>query len=367
MLFDLDLLDLMFFSDGEEEGTDEPKAPEAPSDDDPMESAFDSKDTAIFGSSIDEDGPEDLTQQFITGEDQSPFDPLTEEDDKEPAPEPGKVSEPDAPEPPFRVLNYGGREVPIQSEADYDRLAAAGIEAEYIKRNVAPYAPYIVALERNPDLAREVENFILARLGSPQGQNPQEPPAPQDSDVEPEQDDDETFDEYEARLEKWREEKNARLIEQRVNDALSQRDRQAYEAQMTRVREQVVQHVNADPNRDQVMAVINSQPDSIKSAVFNDPRAFMMFYDQVCRIQGREGHFGAPVPGAEQTNQKGGDAVSKPNKGGRTVVKSKQQVPFAERGGVSSSARAASGLPDFKRMSEAEFDKIYSRVKSAGM
>ena len=127
-------------------------------------------------------------------DDSSPFDkdkPEPDEPETSNAPAP---SPPPAPAP-FRVLKYGGREIPISSQEEYDRIAMAGIEAEHLKAQVTPYAPYIVALQQDPEFERHIASLIEARR---RGEVPTEQPKAEELDQEPEQGDDETFDEYEG-------------------------------------------------------------------------------------------------------------------------------------------------------------------------
>jgi len=356
-------MNLEFFSDtGEGEGTpaEDVKVEEKEElDENVLFSEFDRKSPLMHGGMVDED-EDPVPMNF--DDDSSPFDkdkPEPDEPETSNAPAP---SPPPAPAP-FRVLKYGGREVPISSQEEYDRIAMAGMEAEHLKAQVAPYAPYIVALQQDPEFERHIASLIEARR---RGEVPTEQPKAEELDQEPEQGDDETFDEYEKRLGKWREDRQAKLIEQNVNRVLQQKEQAVSMARMRELQAQLVNHVKEDPYAYQVMSVVYSKefPKSIRDAMDRDPETFMKMYDSIARSQGREGHFGAPSISWGGNVQKGGDTVAG-NSDGRTVLK--RQVPFAEKGGVGTTSRSGSGLPDFKNMSDKDFEKVLAKVRSNGM
>lgn len=364
-------MNLEFFSDtGEGEGTpaEDVKVEEKEElDENVLFSEFDRKSPLIHGGMVDED-EDPVPMNF--DDDSSPFDkdkPEPDEPETSNAPAP---SPPPAPAP-FRVLKYGGREIPVASQEEYDRFATAGLEAAALRQQIAPYVPYLIEVERDPELAQQVVSMIEARR---RGAVPTTQPVAEEP--EPEQGDDETFDDYEKRLKAWNAQRQAKLVEENVRRVLEQREADARNQRMTAMKQEVARLAMADPRLNEVLPILANYPKPLQEAMNSDPATFMVEYDKACRLLGREGYFGAPimpnlpssVPGNQNPApqpQKGGDTVNSAP-GGRTVLKGRS-VPFAEKGGVGTTSRSGSGLPDFKNMSDKDFEKVLAKVRSNGM
>lgn len=318
----MEIFNLQFFADTGEEGGAEGQ-PEGIKTDDEIDaesnSVFDKKSNLLQGGTfIDEDIPDG--------------------GDPDPAPEPEPEPEPVRVEPQVR-------------QEDVEAL-----------RRLSPYAPFIGEIENDPDLARSVQDLIIARR---RGGVPVEEPKAEDNKP-PEQGDDESYDAYEERMEVWRKEQQQKLVDRRIHETLSLKEQERITAIHREAQQKVVEYTRADPRYQEVIDVVTAPafPEPLRLAMDQDPRTFMMVYDTICNFQGRPGHFGAPVG-----NFTGGGApVSNgaTQQGGRTVVKERKPVPYAERGSATPEKRGGSGLPDFKSMSEAEFDAALERTRRKG-
>ena len=266
---------------------------------------------------------------------------------------------------PFRVLKGPAGEIPIATQEEYDRMAAAGLESAELQRRLTPYAPFIGEIESDPELARSVIELINARK---RGGAPVEEPKPED-DAPPEQGDDESYDAYEGRMEAWRKEQQQKLVDRRIQETLSLQEKQKQAAIQMEMQQKVVEYTKADPRYREILDVVTSPafPKPLRQAMDQDPRTFMMVYDTLCNFQGRPGHFGAPVGGFGAGGAAGGGApVSNGGAQGRTVIKERKTVPFAERGTATPEQRGGSGLPDYKTMTEAEFEAALERNRTRG-
>ena len=267
---------------------------------------------------------------------------------------------------PFKVLKIGGREVPIPTESDYERMAAAGVQSEVMRRQLAPFIPIIGAMERDPELARKVGEIISAQQ---RGDVPTQEPKAEEEPPEPVQNDDESFDAFEKRKADWLEDRQKRLVDRRIRETFETQERTTRQARLGEFQRSVVEHVQQDPHKDEVLEVLMgpSIPQSLRAAIDNDPSAFMVVYDTVSRLQGREGYFGAPAFGGvnSATMQQQGKTPPATPGSGRTTLKGKKPVPFSERPGATSGS-GGGGLPDFKGMSDAEFGAFAERQKLKG-
>lgn len=273
--------------------------------------------------------------------------------------------EPEVQAKPFRVLKGPAGEIPIATQEEYDRMAAAGIESAELQRRLNPYAPFIGELESDPELAQSVINLIAARK---RGGAPITEPEPE-NDTPPEQGDDESYDAYEGRMETWRKDQQQKLVDRRIMETLSLQEQQKQRAVHMEMQQKVVDFTRTDPGYQQILDVVTSPafPEPLRQAMDQDPRTFMMVYDTLCNFQGRAGHFGAPVGGFGGQNKAGGAPMSSGDaQPGRTVIKERKAVPFTERGTATPEKRGGSGLPDYKTMTEAEFDAALERNRSKG-
>ena len=267
---------------------------------------------------------------------------------------------------PFKTLKIDGREVPIPTESDYERMAAAGVQSEVMRRQLAPFIPIIGAMERDPELARKVGEIISAQQ---RGDVPTQEPKAEEEPPEPVQNDDESFDAFEKRKADWLEDRQKRLVDRRIRETLETQERTTRQARLGEFQRSVVEHVQQDPHKGEVLDVLLSPsiPQAMRAAIDNDPATFMIVYDTVSRLQGREGYFGAPAFGGvnSATMQQQGKTPPATPGSGRTTLKEKKPVPFSERPGATSGS-GGGGLPDFKGMSDAEFGAFAERQKLKG-
>lgn len=267
---------------------------------------------------------------------------------------------------PFKTLKIDGREVPIPTESDYERMAAAGVQSEVMRRRLAPFVPIIGAMERDPELARKVGEIIAAQQ---RGDVPTQEPKAEEEPPEPVQGDDESFDAFEKRKADWQEDRQRRLVDRRIRETLETQERTTRQARLGEFQRSVVEHVQQDPHKGEVLDVLLSPsiPQAMRAAIDNDPATFMIVYDTVSRLQGREGYFGAPAFGGvnSATMQQQGKTPPTTPGNGRTTLKEKKPAPFSERPGATSGS-GGGGLPDFKGMSDAEFGAFAERQKLKG-
>ncbi|NCB17442.1 MAG: hypothetical protein EOM65_14870 [Synergistales bacterium] len=269
-------------------------------------------------------------------------------------------AEPVAAARPFRVLKADGREIPVSSEEELERLAVEGVQMGRVKDALNPYLPFLQAMQQDQQFAQKVGE-LMGRRGNVPTQEPS-PEAEAGDDPEPEQGERESYDEYEKRLDAWRQRQQEKVIERKVQHVLGAKEREVQSQRMQETRHKLVEYVNQDPQKDSVMGVVFSKafPQGIRDVMDRDPASFMLVYDALCMLQGRKGHFGAPLPGVgsggESPQQRSGGRV--PLKGG--------QAPFTERSGAASPQGGSKGIPDFKKMSDAEFDKAVSGLKQRG-
>lgn len=324
---------------------------------------FDRKSPLLGGGSYDpdEDDASDEDDQGgderVAGGEEAPSGEGKTEHEKQP---------PQQEQAPFKKLKIGGQEIPIPTESDYERMAAAGVQSEVMRRRLAPFIPIIGAMERDPELARKVGEIIAAQQ---RGDVPTQEPKAEEELPEPTQGDDESFDAFEKRKADWLEDRQKRLVDRRIRETLETQERATRQARLGEFQRSVVEHVQQDPHKDEVLEVLMgpSIPQSLLAAIDNDPSAFMVVYDTVSRLQGREGYFGAPAFGGvnSATMQQQGKTPPTTPGNGRTTLKEKKPVPFSERPGATSGS-GGGGLPDFKGMSDAEFGAFAERQKLKG-
>lgn len=362
-------LDILFFS-GEEPAPEPAKDEDRESIEREIYNTYNDKSPLMSGGRVDENEPEPQTEETAEDDGLTDFDRKPEwtrntdaDEGTAPLPPNEVPAEPLSAQPePFRVINYGGKQIPVSSQEEYDRIAMAGIEAEHLKAQVTPYAPYIVALQQDPEFERHIASLIEARR---RGEVPTEQPTAYEEDREPEQGDDETFDAYEKRVKEWNDQRQAKFVERNVRQVLERQAQNIQRQRLQATQQRLVEYTRNDPRMNEVLPALVNTPKALQDAMNQDPATFMVVYDTICRLQGREGYFGAPMLPGITTAQRGGDAV-KQTPDGRTVLK-ERSVPFAEKGGVGGTARRASGLPDVKNMSESEFDKLLAKARSNGL
>mgnify|MGYP000944195060 CR=1 FL=1 len=323
---------------------------------------FDRKSPLLGGGSYDPD-EDDAGEEG--DEDDRGGDGSTAGGEEAPSGETEPEKQPPQEQAPFKVLKIGGRDVPIPTESDYERMAAAGLQSEVMRRRLAPFVPIIGAMERDPELARKVGEIIAAQQ---RGDVPTQEPKAEEEPPEPVQKDDESFDAFEKRKADWREDRQRRLVDRRIRETLETQERATRQARLVEFQQNVVSHVQQDPHKDEVLEVLMGPmiPQSLRTAIDTDPAAFMVVYDTVSRLQGREGYFGAPaIGGVNVATTQQGKTTPATSGSGRTTLKEKKTVPFSERPGATNGG-GGSGLPDFKGMSDVEFDKYVEQQKNKG-
>ena len=304
---------------------------------------FDKKSPLLGGGHVDENEE----SPFDWGDD---GDPTGEED-----PDDGVEAHREA-EAVYKTLKVGNSEYKLKSEAELESLALRALQLGETEAKLQPYAGVIEAIERDSGLAGAVADAIRAyQAGVPLKQPQPQGADPVDPNKEPEQGDDEDYDDYEKRLNQWREDRNQRLIDQKIQAHFRQAQEQARAAQIQAANTQIINYVNADPDRDSVLAVIADPkfPDGLRRAMDYDGPTFMSVYDSIRRQQGKPPYFGAPPIW-------GNEAQSGVTKQGNMASPVKQ-TPFTESGRGTPQQANKGGvdkkLPDFKTMSDEEFRK----------
>ena len=338
--------------------------------DDVRFSDFDTKSPLMNGGSFDADeetaaplGRDDLEK------DESP----AAETDKEQTPKDAAPEEGPERKQPFRVLKSGGREIPVASEEELERLAVDGAQMQSVRDALNPYLPFLQAMRADPQFAQSVSDMMARRTAG----IPVKEPMPEEGkgtrdDPEPSQEENESYDAFEKRLAAWRERRREREIEKKIQTAFQQKEQREHTLRMRETQSKLVEYVNQDPRKEEILGAVFAPafPAGLRQAMNQDPAAFMVIYDALCMLQGRPGHFGAPLPGAvaprgttTQTQQVRQEAVGE--SAGRTTLKGRAPAPFTERGGVGAGVKTTA-LPDYKNMPEDEFDKFVSQTKAGG-
>lgn len=275
---------------------------------------------------------------------------------------------------PFRVLKAGGREIPVASEEELERLAAEGTQMQSVRDALNPYLPFLQAMRADPQFAQSVSDMMTRRTAGVPAKEPT-PEQPEPDDPEPSQGESESYDAYEKRLAAWRERRHEKDIEKKVQSAFQQKEQQEHALRMRETQTKLVEFVNQDPHKEQVLGAVFAPafPAGLRQAMNQDPAAFMVIYDALCMLQGRPGHFGAPLPGAvapqgampPQASVQGVQKGTGSEAMGRTTLKGRAPAPFVERGGVGA-GRTGAIHKDYKNMPDEEFDKVMTQVKTGG-
>lgn len=299
---------------------------------------FDKKSPLLSGGSYDDD------EQEVTDE-PSPEGPDTDE----PKPDTKAAPVDDKPAPgTYKVLRVGEHEYRFNSEKELEQMATRGLYLGDMESRLKPYSDVIAAVENDPALGNAIAETIRNYR---QGVPTQAPKPDADPDTEPEQGDDEDYDDYEKRLVKWREERTQRLIDQRIQETLQQRQTIARQSQISAANRQIINYVNADPERESVMAVIADPtfPAGLRQAMDYDGPTFMQVYDAIRKSQGKTGYFGAPdLPGFSPAQPR--MAAPRGKAAATPYTESARRAPQAttSKGGVGD-------IPDVKTMSDEQF------------
>lgn len=257
-------------------------------------SAFDEKSPLLFAGRDDDDEGEEETppvdESQAAGAEPPVDDPAT------PAEEPK----------PYRTLKYHGQEIPIETEDDLIRLASQGLDYTRKTQQLAPYRALIDRINSDPSLMEKV--VTLVQTGTLPAQQTVTPASRGPEPEEP--DEDETWDEFIERRNRWREAQNKALAQneeeifmQRFNAALEARQRQEESAHMAAL-------TMRDPYCRDVLSAFQEQlPPALLETMNNDPRTFRLVYDQMRVMLGQGPYFASlgrtpqtPVPPAQTTS-----------------------------------------------------------------
>lgn len=260
-------------------------------------SAFDEKSPLLFAGRDDDDEGEEEEEETppVDGSQAAGAEPPVD-DPATPAEEPK----------PYRTLKYHGQEIPIETEDDLIRLASQGLDYTRKTQQLAPYRALIDRINSDPSLMEKV--VTLVQTGTLPAQQTVTP-APRGPEPE-EPDEDETWDEFIERRNRWREAQNKALAQneeeifmQRFNAALEARQRQEESAHMAAL-------TMRDPYCRDVLSAFQEQlPPALLETMNNDPRTFRLVYDQMRAMLGQGPYFASlgrtpqtPVPPAQTTS-----------------------------------------------------------------
>lgn len=260
-------------------------------------SAFDEKSPLLFAGRDDDDEGEEEEEETppVDGSQAAGAEPPVD-DPATPAEEPK----------PYRTLKYHGQEIPIETEDDLIRLASQGLDYTRKTQQLAPYRALIDRINSDPSLMEKV--VTLVQTGTLPAQQTVTPASRGPEPEEP--DEDETWDEFIERRNRWREAQNKALAQneeeifmQRFNAALEARQRQEESAHMAAL-------TMRDPYCRDVLSAFQEQlPPALLETMNNDPRTFRLVYDQMRVMLGQGPYFASlgrtpqtPVPPAQTTS-----------------------------------------------------------------
>ena len=273
---------------------------------------------------------------------------------QEPTPE-GEQAQGQKSEPEQRhKLAYGGNEYNL-TDLEMSQLAQRGLEYSAIQSRLMPYAKTIQAIESDQNLAKLVVDTINGYMRGDRSGTPVVDP-----NAEPEIGDNEDWDDYEKRLNEWKEAKSQKIIDDRVAQNMAAMQERARQEQVLQANQKIIDYARADPEGQKVLAVIadSNFPAGLRQQMDYDGALFMSMYDTIRRNMGMTPYFGAPAMGAPAAQQQ------------QPKPKEQSRAPFAEsgraanpnsRGGVASET-----LPDFKTMSDDEFRRFKDSVLHQG-
>lgn len=192
---------------------------------------------------------------------------------------------------PFRTLKYHGQEIPVETEEEFVRLASQGLDYTRKTQQLAPYRALIDRINSDPSLMEKVVTLVqTGTLPTQQSTNPvSREPEPEEPN------DDETWDEFLERRNRWREEqKNAPTQNAQNEDAVfMQRFNAALEAKR---RAEELNHTAQlsiqDPFCQEVFMAFQAElPPALLETVNNDPRTYRLVYDQMRTLLGKGPYF----------------------------------------------------------------------------
>ncbi|NCA74654.1 MAG: hypothetical protein EOM93_07445, partial [Gammaproteobacteria bacterium] len=146
------LLIQYFADEGESDVSGAPGKTPEPSPEESRFSDFDTKSPLMSGGFSDE---EDVTPPLGREDLERDSEPLAGPDEGEPTKDvpPEEIQEEKQP---FRVLKAGGREIPVASEEELERLAAEGTQMQSVRDALNPYLPFLQAMRADPQFAQSV-------------------------------------------------------------------------------------------------------------------------------------------------------------------------------------------------------------------
>lgn len=300
--------------------------------------------------------------------------PEPNRDAKEP---PAQQQPPVAPDPakPYRTLKYRGQEVPVMTEDDLMGLASQGIDYTQKTQRIAPYKALVDRLERDPILMQQVRTLLE---GGPQALIPQIQPKPDNASPakkagpEPEQQDDETWDEYLERREQWKNGKGTDS-QQNAQEVPLTRESIASEVEQVLLERQRQERVTTiakvtleDPEHLSVLQRIGGLPESLRTAMEQDDVAYQIIYDQVRKDMGK-GEYFLPFHQAAGRNSNPVSQPQVPSAQAATPMSIKgtpsTKAPFTEngKGGTPTVGKSKPGI-DIWGMPHEEFIKMRDGV-----
>lgn len=300
-----------------------------------------------------------------------------------PAPQGGTGAEEQQSQPqPYKTLKYHGQDVPIANEEELMRLASQGLDYTQKTQRLASYRGLIERLEADPFMMSQVAALIQGRpVSRPQPQthevsNQQAQPQQE----KPEWQENESYEEYAARLEEWnksrqnapqqsgRQQQTPQDMMAMVNQALDMRQRADVANALARA-------TVADPRHVDVLREVQNLPAALQMAMNTDPGVYQMVYDQLRINMIGESYFaglhrnvGATQPPQQAQPQQTGQAQPAARQQQQTVQLKggTKPAPYVEPSrGQNAPVGTANrdGLPDdIWAMSDKDFDKLVESV-----
>lgn len=329
---------------------------EAPIDDN---SAFDRPSPLLFA------GSRDGEEEKEGAGDNDDTDGASEKKESAPA-IPGSTQEPQAP---FKVLRYRGQDVPVQTEQDLIELASQGIDYTRKTQQLAPYRKLIESLEGDRLLMSKVVdmiNGVAPREQQARPQPQQQTQTPAQRGPQPVWDAGETYEEFSARKAAWESEgtngqpQNAQPQRDEQPESFQQQfDRAVSVRQMQATAQALAQRTMQDERNADVLEVVAGLPNAIREAMNSDPVSYQMIYDQIRSNITGQTYFARPSSAPTQAAAPAQQQVQ--------PTQAQKPTPYTEgaRGqkGPASGKQQASGLPDFWKMTDKEFEGYSERQR----
>lgn len=257
----------------------------------------------------------------------------------------------------YKKINVGGVDYAFKDEGEVEQLAAKGIEYAQAQTRLAPYIAAIDDIERDPQLGNLIVEVIRRYKNNIPLVQPQAETQQEDPNKEPEQGDDEDYDDYEKRLEAWKQAQQKAMVEKTINERMAAIQQQNQMATIQQANQKIINYVNADPDRAVILQEIGSpsfDPNMRQRMEWDGPY-FMRVYDTIRASKGLRPYFGAPTLFGVQPVQ----------------PQSTTKTPFTEKGGAANRSPrggvSVDKLPDFKTMSDEQFRQFKQSVMLSSM